>query len=406
MITPQLLKQAEEYLEWRCLDKNWFDYREKLGKPVNLRKLKIYAGFAERMKQLTSKNEKILLRQVNEHIKEVQAGSIEAHLGDDPQPITDAERAKMLETHRNYFANYLFELMKQKNFTEAEVAARARVDVAIFDKLRNERRYTPEERTIWALALALELNFDEANALLSRAPYMTGGHYCLSAKVQEEVLIAFFFDKRVYDLAAADEILKHYGFKTLEVTENFSALPDDKPFRDEGLLERIDLYLEKNFHDMSWTEASSKRGEKFSYSFESLGEPAESLKTFEVIIRKLKDKVGLAGSFFSDYLYKLIKQKNLSDVEVYKRAHLDRRIFSKIRNEKNYMPGKKTVLAIAFAMKLDFKEANTLLARAGYSLSEGRKEDVIAAYFIENQIYDLFLINEVLDYYGCPILGD
>ena len=94
------------------------------------------------------------------------------------------------------------------------------------------------------------------------------------------------------------------------------------------------------------------------------------------------------------------------DVEVYKRAHLDRRIFSKIRNEKGYMPSKKTVMAIVFAMKLDFKEANTLLARAGYFLSDARKEDVITAYFIENQIYDLYLINEVLDYYDCPILGD
>ena len=130
------------------------------------------------------------------------------------------------------------------------------------------------------------------------------------------------------------------------------------------------------------------------------------MKTFEVIVRALKDKVGIAGNYFSDYLFKLIKQKNLTDVEVYKRAHLDRRIFSKIRNEKNYMPSKKTVLAIVFAMKLEFKEANTLLERAGYSLSCARKEDVIAAYFIENQIYDLFLINEVHDYYDCPILGD
>ena len=70
------------------------------------------------------------------------------------------------------------------------------------------------------------------------------------------------------------------------------------------------------------------------------------------------------------------------------------------------MPAKKTVLAIAFGMKLNFKETNTLLARAGYSLSSARKEDVIAAYFIENQIFDLFLINEVLDYYDCPTLGD
>jgi len=63
-------------------------------------------------------------------------------------------------------------------------------------------------------------------------------------------------------------------------------------------------------------------------------------------------------------------------------------------------------LAIAFVLKLNFKETNTLLERAGYFLANTRKEDVIAAYFIKNQIYDLALINEVLDYYDCPILGD
>lgn len=389
MIDPQLLAQAEAYLERHCLDKKWFDYHEKLGKPVELRKLRCFEEFTHETDEF-----------LKSHVKKVQDGVIEAPLGDNPPPITDAERAKTLETHRNYFANYLFGLMEQKNFSDAEVATRARVDAAIFTLLRNNKRYVPEERTIFTLLFGLELNLAEANALMHRV------RVYLSANVQEEVLIAFCLENRIYDLATVDEIFKHYGFAPLIVTEDFSERLKEKPPRDSGLIDRIDLYIERNFFDTSKFEAQAKRGFKFSYSASSLGEPEESLKTFEVIIRKLKDKIGLAGSFFSDYLFKLIKQKNLSDVEVYKAAHLDRRIFSKIRNEQNYMPAKKTVLAIAFAMKLDFKETNTLLARAGYFSSSGRKEDVIAAYFIENQIYDLFLINEVLDYYDCPTLGD
>ncbi len=321
-------------------------------------------------------------------------------MGNLPQPITDAERAKMLETRRNYFANYLFALIKQKNFTEAEVAERAHVDAAIFSKLRNVRKYIPEERTIWALFFALELTFDEANSLMYRAKIY------LSANVWEEVILIYFLVESIYDLSLFNEVLEHYGLAPLEVTEDFSIRPDEKPFSDDSLIERIDLYIEENFYDTSWIEEQARRGTRFSYSIKALGEPAESVKTFEIIIRKLKDKIGMSGNFFSDYLFKLIKQKKLSDVEVYKAAHLDRRIFSKIRNEKTYMPAKKTVLAIAFAMKLDFKETNNLLWRAGYSLSAGRKEDVIAAYFIDNQIYDLFLLNEVLNYYGCPLIGD
>ena len=387
MITPEFLEQVEKYLAWRCLDQRWFDYRERIGKPVNLRKLKCAAAAHGQTDEFLA-----------DLIKEAQAG--EACMGNLPQPITDAERAKMLETRRNYFANYLFALIKQKNFTEAEVAERAHVDAAIFSKLRNVRKYIPEERTIWALFFALELTFDEANSLMYRAKIY------LSANVWEEVILIYFLVESIYDLSLFNEVLEHYGLAPLEVTEDFSIRPDEKPFSDDSLIERIDLYIEENFYDTSWIEEQARRGTKFSYSVKALGEPAESVKTFEIIIRKLKDKIGMSGNFFSDYLFKLIKQKKLSDVEVYKAAHLDRRIFSKIRNEKTYMPAKKTVLAIAFAMKLDFKETNNLLWRAGYSLSAGRKEDVIAAYFIDNQIYDLFLLNEVLNYYGCPLIGD
>lgn len=102
---------------------------------------------------------------------------------------------------------------------------------------------------------------------------------------------------------------------------------------------------------------------------------------------------------FANYLRDLIKNKNMSDVEVYKKAHLDRRLFSKIRKEKNYMPSKQTILTIAVAMELNLQETGELLKFAGYSLSRGIKSDVIIAYFIENKVYDLFFINDTLEHY-------
>ena len=400
MVNPRILARSAAYLEMHCLDQRWFDYRKNLGRPVDLRKIESLKNFTEQVYYSgarASDNYEWLIQ----NIKNIRENDMfPARLGKEPPPITDAERARTLETHRNYFANRLFDIMEQKNFTDAEVAARARVDAAIFTLLRNNKQYVPAESTAFALVFALELNLDEANALLGRI------RIHLSEKVWEEAVFGFCLENRIHKLATVNGILKHYGLEPLKVTEDFSARLNEKPSPNDGLTDRIDLYIEKNFNDTSGFEEQAKRGVKFSYSASPLGEPAESPKTFEVIIRKLKDKIGLAGSFFSDYLFKLIKQKNLSEVAVYKAAHLDRRVFSKIRNERNYMPAKKTVLAIAFAMKLDFKETNTLLARAGYFLSSGRKEDVIAAYFIENQIYDLFLINEVLDYYDCPILGD
>ena len=102
---------------------------------------------------------------------------------------------------------------------------------------------------------------------------------------------------------------------------------------------------------------------------------------------------------FANYLRDLIKNKNMSEVEVYKKAHLDRRLFSKIRKEKNYMPSKQTILTIAVAMELNLQETGELLKFAGYSLSLGIKSDVIITYFIENKVYDLFLINDTLEHY-------
>ena len=126
------------------------------------------------------------------------------------------------------------------------------------------------------------------------------------------------------------------------------------------LLEQIENYISEHFIDF---EALRKKGVKFSYS---AGGKEDEIGTAEKIIRKLKDILGMSGNYFSDYLWKLIDLKNMTDVEVYKKAHLDRRIFSKIRNEKNYMPSKRTILAIAIALELDYQNTNSLLHRAGY----------------------------------------
>ena len=166
------------------------------------------------------------------------------------------------------------------------------------------------------------------------------------------------------------------------------------------LLAQVENYINKHYISPEWFEQQREAGVRFSLSMR-LGDdpepPDDSL--VGAIIRKIKDKLGKLESPFAEYLWKLIDEKNMTDVEVYKKAHLDRRIFSKIRNEKNYLPSKRTILAIAIALELDFKETNTLLARAGYYLSISIEEDVVIGYFFENRIYDLFLINEVLDHY-------
>lgn len=108
---------------------------------------------------------------------------------------------------------------------------------------------------------------------------------------------------------------------------------------------------------------------------------------------------------FSQRLLRMIDERGMTDSEAYTRAYVDRRHFSKIRKDVNYVPNKKTVLAFTIALELSLDEAKDLLGSAGFALSRSSKTDIIVAYFLQNKIYDMFEINDVLDAYGQPVFG-
>ncbi len=174
----------------------------------------------------------------------------------------------------------------------------------------------------------------------------------------------------------------------------------------EELLGAVESYIDENYvdahhvhrRDLLEVEYKALSDAMMAPSLAGVAAPMAAPKGLDDLIDELDEP-------FNTTLLRLIDAKGKTDAEVYKRANIDRKLFSKIRTGKGYMPGKRTILALAIALELTLDETDDLLERAGYALSHSQKFDVIVEFFIVSGKYDIFEINEVLFKYDQPLLG-
>ncbi len=125
---------------------------------------------------------------------------------------------------------------------------------------------------------------------------------------------------------------------------------------------------------------------------------------YEELDRQLAKRMAHMSDTFQEYLFYLISEKHLKNADVYKRAIVDKKVFSKIKTNKEYHPKKETALRLCIGAMLNLDESKDLLMRAGYALSPCDKTDIIFSFFIENELYDMIELDIKLEEHGLPCL--
>ena len=175
-----------------------------------------------------------------------------------------------------------------------------------------------------------------------------------------------------------------------------------------SIFDRITRFRKKRAEEkvlQKEVQEESSKPEEFNVSTMQKTKIKKGMSSTMSVNRNIDNLMNQLEETFSQRLLRMIDERGMTDSEAYTKAYVDRRHFSKIRKDVNYVPNKKTVLAFTIALELSLDEAKDLLGSAGFALSRSSKTDIIVAYFLQNKIYDMFEINDVLDAYGQPVFG-
>ena len=166
----------------------------------------------------------------------------------------------------------------------------------------------------------------------------------------------------------------------------------------------IRAYINDRYVDVYAISQAIAQQEERLYSAR-MPDCSPSPSTYTLAPLSLEDAVKQLDEGFSEMLLRKIGESGMTDAQCYKRANIDRRLFSKIKNDKHYTPSKSTVIAFGLALELPMEELRELLGKAGYSLTHASEFDIIVEYFVTQGIYNVFTINEALFAFDQNLIG-
>lgn len=213
---------------------------------------------------------------------------------------------------------------------------------------------------------------------------------------------AYAFPKKKAINIAKEEITEF--LKDNEMTV-YIVIFDSKAFEiSKKLFTDVKEYIDKNYVDMSFRTFGRTTILNNSAPAARESAPADFMMS-AAPAADLDDMLKDIDESFSQMLLRKIDEKGITDAECYKKANIDRKLFSKIRNNINYKPKKTTAIAFAIALEMDIDETRDFLMKAGYALSHSDKFDIIIEYFITHNNYNIFDINDTLFAFDQVLLG-